>query len=181
MKALIIPGYGDRWDYIARATRHWPEKYDIEPEIFVFGWNGEADTYRKKWQQFDKKLQQLDDTAIIGISAGASVAVHALQKYPAKIRKVITVCGPVHADRMNPQTLHNKFLVLESALEDFSLNQLSADRVMTMRPYYDQLVPVDAMRIDGAHDRRVLMILHNLSILTALFGYDRTMAEFIKQ
>lgn len=180
MNVLIIPGYGDRWDYIARATKHWPQKYDIQPEIYVFGWNGQADTYDQKWQQFDKKLQQLGDAAIIGISAGASVAVHALQKYPAKIRKVITVCGPVHADRMNPQTLHNKFPVLECALEDFSLNQLPADRVMTMRPYYDQLVPINAMMIEGAHDKRVTMMLHNLSILAALFGYSRTMAEFIK-
>ncbi|HSX23758.1 MAG TPA: alpha/beta hydrolase [Candidatus Saccharimonadales bacterium] len=181
MNVLIIPGYGDRQDYIDRTTRNWDKRYGIKPQVYVFGWNGEANSYEEKWQRFDEKLQQLHKTAIIGISAGASVAVRALQEHPDEITKVITVCGPVHADKMNPRTLHNRFPVLERSLEHLSLKGLEAKRVMTVRPMYDQLVPIDAMVIDGAQDVRLRMVRHIPSVLLGIFGYGKTMSNFIKE
>ncbi len=147
MKTIIIPGYGDHRGYIDRATRNWGQNYGLQTDVHVFGWYGEADNYEENWRRFDEKLQQLGDVAIIGISAGASVGLRALQTYPDNIKKVITVCGLVDTKLMDPMKLHSKYPVLERSLESFSSEGLPPGRIMTMRPLYDEVVPIKAMTI----------------------------------
>lgn len=180
MKTLIIPGYGDHRGYIDRAVRNWDKKYGMQPEVHVFGWQGDADTYEAKWQDFDDTLQQLGEVAIIGISAGASVGLRALQMYPNKITKVITVCGLVNSLEIDAVLLHSKYPVLERSLESFSQQGMAAKRVMTMRPVYDEIIPTKAMLIESAVDVRMPMLGHMPSILCAMYGYGKTMASFIQ-
>lgn len=179
MNTLIIPGYGDERGYIDRAVRNWSQKYGIQPDVRVFGWFGAADDYEPNWERFDECLKQLGEVAIIGISAGASVGVRALQAYPDKIKKLITVCSLVDTSRMDLNKLHNRYPVLERSLQHISLKGLPAERIMTLRPLYDEVIPICDMKIEGAKDVRLPMIGHSPSLGLAMYGYARTMANFI--
>lgn len=180
MKTIIIPGYGDRFDYIERATKNWARNYDLEPEVYVFGWSGDPETYDANWREFDEVLQHIGVAAIIGISAGASVAARALQIYPEKIKKVVTICGPLHPEKMNPSTLHNKYPILERSLENISLENIDPDRVMTLRPLHDDVVSTEAMFLEGAHDKRIKTFGHAFTIGWTMFTKGETMANFIQ-
>ncbi len=179
MRVVIVPGYGDRSDYLERAAQNWGERFGLEPEIVVFGWNGVGKSYDEKWNRFSQTIQEMGEVAIIGISAGASAAVRALQTHPDLVKKVITICGPVHKSLMNPKTLHNEYPVLEQSLERLTLKNLPSERVMTLRPLYDNVVDIEAMRIDGAHDKRMLVTHHTFSIVWAMYINANRMAKFI--
>lgn len=179
MNVVIVPGYGDRADYLETASKGWQERFGLEPHVVVFGWSGEADSFDLKWEQFSRTIQDVGETAIIGISAGASVAIRAMQTYPDTVKKVVTICGPVHPERMNRDTLRNDYPVLERSLDRLSLSDLPAERVMTLRPLYDDVVNTKAMYIDGAVDKRMCMIGHPTSILWAMYVNASRMSRFI--
>lgn len=179
MKVVIVPGYGDRADYLETATKNWQVRFGLEAEVVVFGWSGEAVSFDQKWQQFSKKIESNGPIAIIGISAGASVAIRTLLAYPAKVKKVVTICGPIYPKLMNPATLHQHYPVLERSLERLSLSGLPAERVLTLRPLYDNVVNTKAMLIDGARNKRMLIIGHPTSIIWAMYANAGRMARFI--
>lgn len=179
MNVIVVPGYGDRSDYLETATKKWQKRYGLNPEIVVFGWSGEASSFDQKWEQFSRTVQGKEETAIIGISAGASVAIRAMQSYPEIVKKVVTICGPVHPERMNRTTLHKNYPVLERSLDQLSLDGLASERVMTLRPLYDNVVNTHAMRIDGAQDHRMKVVGHPTGILWAMYINASRMSRFI--
>lgn len=179
MNVVIVPGYGDRSDYLKTASKTWSQRFGLEPDIFVFGWNGEAESFDEKWTQFSEYIEQLEDIAIIGISAGASVALRALQTYPNRVKKVVTICGPAHPEVMDLVKLRRDYPVLERSLDQLSLDGLPADRVLTLRPIYDDAVTTKAMIIDGAKNVQMNIAFHSVGIVWAMYVHARRIATFI--
>lgn len=179
MNTIIIPGYGDTDRYIKHATKNWHARHGLDIQIHRFGWYGEADSYDEKWAAFEQRLLRVGETAIVGISAGASVALRALSEHPELVKKVITVCGPVDANKMNPDTLHNKYPLLERSLEHVQLSEVPGERVMTLRPLYDEVVNTQAMRLDNAVDKRIAVPFHATAIGWTVFTHGKQMADFI--
>lgn len=176
MNTIIVPGYGDTTWYINLATKVTPGWRKLKPRVHVFGWNGMADTYDAKWEAFDDQLNRMGETAIIGISAGASVALRALAEHPDKVKKVITICGPASDENLNL----TKYPLLEVSLGNLALSTISADRVMTMRPIFDDVVDIEAMAIEGAQDFSLPTNGHARSIAQAMFTQGNVMAEWIQ-
>lgn len=178
MKTIIIPGYGDRTDYLKPTLARWEKKFNCRPEVVIFGWDGEAGDYERRWSQFCEAIKPMGKIAIIGISAGASVGLRALQEFPNRVSKLITVCGPINSAHMSRQKLQSTYPLLERALDALDLPNAPADQVMTLRPLFDEVVSVDAMQLPGATDKRIAMIGHAPSIAWGMFHYARDMHDF---
>lgn len=179
MNVIIVPGYGDRTAYIEHATRNWIQKYDLKPVIYVIGWNNDVSNLEGKWKQLASLITNMDETAIIGISAGASVALRALQTYPDTVKKVITICGPVHKHMIHAKILHNRYPMLEESLDRFDLTNIDTTKVMTIRPIFDDAVTTKAMKIEGALDKRLTVAFHAIAILWAMYTQGSTISKFI--
>ena len=181
MNIIIVPGYGDRFDYIETATKNWQKKYANIARVAVFGWNGTGDSYAGKWEQFAEILQGTGKTAIIGISAGASVALRALHEHPDIVSKVVTICGPANPAFMDMQYLQRNYPVLVPSLESIRDVEQPGGKIMTLRPFHDGTIHLDAMRIPGATDKRIPMVGHTPSIVTAIFTSGGTINRFINE
>lgn len=180
MNAIIVPGYGDRHDYIEYATKNWQQRYGVDPEVYVFGWSDELGSYEEKWQNFEEKLHNNAPTAIIGISAGFSVALRGLVQYPELVTAAVSICGPHDAKDLSRETLHNKYPLLEQAFDSFSSDDLPLDKIMTLRPLFDEVVSVNAVNINGASNERMATVFHAPSIVWGVAGRGKTITEFIK-
>ncbi len=179
MNVLIVPGYGDRYDYIEKATEHWSEKYGIEPEIYVFGTKPE-DEYAPNWLAFEAKLQQMGNTAIIGASFGVTIALRALQDHPDIVSCAVGISGPHDLKDMDQKTVDKKYQLLNESLPAFSVDKLPLDKVMTLRPIYDGVIEPKKVFIKDATNKRMLTIGHPLGIFWAFKFNGRAITDFIK-
>lgn len=181
MRVVIVPGYGDRADYLKKLSDRWLKRFGSELVIVPFGWSGEVASFDAKDLNFMDRIKSMGEVGIIGISAGASAALRAQQLLGDQVRKVVTVCGPVHASLMNKDTLHDKYSLLEQSLAKLQPKKIPAEDVLTLRPLYDELVPVQAMKLEGATDIRMKMIGHGPSILWAMYRHAQDMNNFLSE
>ncbi len=179
MKVIIIPGYGDRRDYIDSAARHWSKRYKLEPDIFVFNWSDDPSTYPAKWSKLENIIQSSEKLALVGISAGASVALRALQDFPGKVSSVVSICGPARLEDLNPITVKTKYPLLGRSLSEVSIKRLPAQKILTLRPLFDKTVSPASVVIDGATNIRMFTAGHGYSIVWALFARNRSITKFI--
>ncbi len=123
----------------------------------------------------------MGEVAVIGISAGASIALRSIQTYPHQVTHVVSLCGPVHPEHLNRQRLHGRYPLLERSLEQLSLENLSAERVMTLRPVYDEIFNTKSMKINGATDLRINMVGHATSIAWGVYRKASRIHDFIRE
>lgn len=179
MKIAVVPGYGDRVDYLKYLTKDWPRRFGNDVEIVPFGWSGDAAGFDDKDQAFLETIGSMGEVALIGISAGASAALRAKLKYPDVVMKIVTVCGPVDPELMDRNKLHEQYPLLELSLQKLSLEAIPVEDVMTLRPVYDGVVSTAAMYIEGAGDVRMRMVGHAASIAWGMYHHAKDINEFI--
>lgn len=181
MNVVIVPGYGDRTDYIERITAHWPEKYGLEPHIHPFGTTGSEETYDSHWHDFENVLEELGQTAIIGVSFGVGIAARAIQDYPDIVNRIVGISGPHRLQDLNPKTVDNKYPILKKSLTTFDTNTLPVEKIMTFRPLFDNVIAPRKVIIPGAMNYRVPAIGHGPGIFAALAFRTRTIAKFVHE
>lgn len=187
---VIIPGLGDNDDYVRFLTRSWERKYDIKTHVIAFGWKGKANEFEdhlnKLRRYIDNLLKQNGDVSILGISAGASAAINLFSARKHKINKVISVCG-----RLRDQNVKQRFYYPKMQLDIFKkslnlceinqekLTKEDKERILTIRPFYDDVVPVRTMTIDGAVNRKIFAAQHGISIYLAMTLYSKTIVKLL--
>ena len=181
MNIVIVPGYGDRVDYLHRTIRNWPDRFGNKAVVLPFGWSGEAAEYDKKNKKFLETIEKMGEVSIIGISAGASAALRAQHVFPERVGRIVTLCGPVRQDLMNKEMLRSKYPLLKRSLDDLALETVPGQDVLTLRPLYDGVVPVEAMIIPGAVDMRMKMIGHPTSIAWGMYHHAADMNRFLSR
>lgn len=181
MKTYVMPGYGDRSDYLKLSTWNWKLKYGIEREVVVFGWNGRVETAPNKLEAFEQKLlAEPEPVNFVAISASGSPALYAKQKYPEKVGRITLICSPVHQKKMNQDTLHNDYPILEYVLGKITLDGLPKDDI---RIYYspdDTVAPQEAVLIEGVDSRPIGHANHALTIGHVMFTRSGEIAHFLK-
>lgn len=92
---VIIPGLGDRTRWYALFAAVWWLR-GFRPRIFTFGWEVRTEIFEQKFDFLMKYIDRLpgDEVYIIGVSAGGTAAVQALNARPGKVHKVVTVSSP---------------------------------------------------------------------------------------
>ena len=179
--AVIIPGLGDHVGYIRRATSDWSEKYEIEPHIFSFGWGEPVEQYNEKYQKFLGLINELSETskvAIIGISAGAGLALNASADLPDRVSSVVNICGRVKNEKRGMWSFKG-FPLHWKCIEELQKKNIDSRKVLTFRPLFDETVPVSDVLLEGADNKRVFVGFHIASIFWVLFTKGKTISNFI--
>ena len=135
----------------------------------------------------DDFIKENNNVSILGISAGGSAVINLFFKRKDKIKHTVVVCGRLRDSNVRKMWyLRAEDLgVFEESIKlcEKNINQLSEEdkkRILTIRPFYDDIVPVKTMTIDGAVNKRINSIQHMVSIFLAMTLYSKLIAKFIK-
>lgn len=179
-QVLIIAGLGDGTEAIEKLTKSWPEKYDVQPTVYAYGWGDPVDTYEEKQTKIlntAEHLAGLGALYAIGISAGGHKAVELYDERPDLFKGAINICGPMRIKNYTRRLKENP--LFQHSLELFMKRNLSSKNIMTMRPLYDSVVSVSTVPVEGAHNIRMNTIGHVPSIFWALKCRGQTIESFI--
>lgn len=141
---VIVPGLGDRGRLYQLFRPLWTLLgYDVH--IVVFGWGHTDAPFGDARERFLAYIDALPEgVRIIGVSAGGSMAVHALLARPDVVSRAVTVCAPYTLPR------------------DWSLNQLLVQSVRDLEPRFagtDSVIKSRLLSVYGAYDPKVPDIL----------------------
>lgn len=182
---IFIPGAGDHTFWL---TKILPLYKGVTTEIHVFGWQTDTPSLIEKQQalldKIDARFAEGKQISLVGTSAGARAAINALAVRRDKIHKVVSVCGRIrtgpYLNRLTPfEQKHISVRALKECEQNLStLTDQDRVKILTIRPLYDDVVPVDTVPIPGATNIVIPSILHSLSIAVALAWYRRRIGEF---
>ena len=189
---LIIPGLGDdRWA-LKFQTRKWEVKYNIVPHVWVFGWQATNSTFEKQLRITQEEVNSLvakyGKISLLGTSAGGSAVINLYSNNKDKIEKVICVCARLKNANVTqrpylPKKKLDLFIESIKTCEKNIARLTSNDKkkIMTIRPIYDDVVPVRTMSIDRATNYKIFGLQHILNIYLAVTWRSKIIADFIKR
>lgn len=164
---------------------HW---LGIDGEIYRLNWM-EKTPFEARLKELAARIEELSKegraVSLVGVSAGADAAINAYVQKRDLIHKLVLVCGRLGMfDKINPWYFET-YPLFQGAIEKvpISLSSLKIEdkqKILTMQPFYDGLVPVASTRIEGVRSKRILSVGHFLSIIIALTVYSRAIARFVK-
>jgi hypothetical protein len=191
-KVVIVLGLSDKigitlWLIIHLFWRkvHW--------EIYRFGWRGLASQWAARNNALQEHVNSLIKlgfpVSLIGLSAGASAAVNAFIGCE-QVSNVVVVCGRLFKCEGVYPTLswasRNYPIFGESVIGCGAVvNRLVLNntgmlaRVLTIRPWWDEKVPVSTVLIQGATNMVMPTIGHGFSIRWAMLFYRKAILRFI--
>lgn len=165
---LFIPGLGDdkiRGENIAiELLKLWR----LDGEYFPVYWHKTED-FKLRLAELSKKVVELNSegrrVVLVGYSAGASAAINALSANKEKVSRVILICGKIqNLDKINDQyfKLNPRFGrsidLLKKSLPDLDAKQRA--KILSIRPIFDEVVPVKDTIIEGAKNKKIFMVGH---------------------
>ena len=173
-KILFIPGLGDAKS-TERLVNRWKNK---NRDIYTFDTKWESEeAYRTKIHRlikFYESTAQNEKYIVISISAGCSLAVSLLAKFP-EIESAHLVSGKI----IGSESIGSKYRKRAPALYDSVVNSEQTiyntknveDRVVVYRPFYDNVVDINDMLVDNSKKIRIPAIGHSMGIAIALLFY----------
>lgn len=190
-KVIIGPGMDGRVDGIRWLTRHWPEKYGLEPVMLPLVWK-DGEPFAPKLKQITDLIDQLadsgDQVSLIGCSASGSAMLNAFIERREKVNKAVNVGGFLRPGNRqgyrsfvtrSAQSLAFQVSVLRFTELEPTLTPADRVKILTVRPVWDELVPPETVVVSGAINRTVPMIEHVLGLGLALLKYDPVI-KFLK-
>lgn len=177
MKVFIIAGVGDHTNYIHRRVKDWTERFGLEPVILRFGWQGNYQTNYRLLKQTVLEISKGEICAVIGISAGASAALR-LKAELHNIGSAITICGRASRGGFAITGFSKYPAYWESVdtLKDLSLGK----NILVIRPFFDEMVAIDHMKVKSARLLQVPYFLHIPSVMLVLSRQASAIADFIR-
>lgn len=124
--------------------------------------------------------------SLVGVSAGASAAIHAYARRPQIVHRVVCLCGKLrHAETVHPRVYHTNpafqqsMEALPASLD--ALGKIGRERILSVRPMADNSVPPADTDVPDAHTARVPTRGHVLSIAYCITIYSRRIVRYIRQ
>ena len=186
---IVVPGLGDRNKLVSLAVKHW-KKYGITPYVHVAPWKKKEVLSAKleRLVSLVDKLSKKGKVSLVGISAGGSMVLNAYAKRKQRIRAVINVCGRLKsgdkvfpsldlASKGNPAFRESVLFCDESR---HVLKKSDRKKVLTLRAWYDEIVPGSTTILKGALNKRMPIVEHNAAIMFALSMYRKQIINFLQ-
>lgn len=95
---IYIPGFGDHFNPLRKfALRRW-EKDGVRVTLVPMHWSDKQEAYEQKYDRIIDAIQNVNDSDIrlVGVSAGAAMALYAFSRDEKRFTQVITICGYSH-------------------------------------------------------------------------------------
>lgn len=186
---IYLPGVGDHrnGDVQKMAIQRW-RKFSLDPYFWMMGWSN-SESYKNKFNKILKFIDELTEqhhkVSLVGVSAGASMAMNIYHARSSKVNAAIFICGKIN----NPQTLGTNYKSRNPALlQSVSISakyakQLSIKdkaKMLTINPIFDGVVDRDDAVITGVRNKIIFSVWHPLSIYLAITLYKRISIKFLK-
>jgi pimeloyl-ACP methyl ester carboxylesterase len=158
---LFIPGLGDGKIRGENLAIQLLAPWRLDGEYFPIYWHKKED-FKTRIAELSKRIAELNSegrrVVLVGYSAGASAAINALSANKEKVQRVILICGKIqNLDKINDQyfKLNPRFELsielLKKSLPDLDTKQRA--KILSIRPIFDEVVPVKDTIIEGAKIR----------------------------
>jgi pimeloyl-ACP methyl ester carboxylesterase len=178
VKTVVVPGYGDETAFYEWATRNW-DKLGLDVEIHPFGTVDPPETYDQHWQQFKEFLEGLGRVAIVGVSFGGGPALRAQQELSDLVNCVVCISAPHNIADMDIEKVRRDYPMLKPSLEHVDINAFEVEKILTVSPLQDGVVPRNAARIEGATNLTVPVFGHPFGIGAAFVLKRKEIARFV--
>lgn len=188
---IYIPGIGDRrrgLNSLQQAFLTTWLAYGLSGQLFIVDWISDHPFD----ERFDDLLALIDmlygqgkRVSIVGASAGASTALLAFLARSNKLVGAVTICGQIGgtAALHGPAAVRNPRFRRSLALMQRSIAQLPLEarqRVLTLRPRADRIVPPQEAMLAGATNHEMPVSGHMAGIGFGLLFEARRIARLLK-
>lgn len=190
MDIIYVTGLGDddpKWQFRV-VMRTW-QLYGIRPHFFRVGWTEE--TLTQKLRHLTRLIDDLytesrQPVGVVGVSAGASLALQVFISRPESVAGVVTICGKIlHPENVGQgvKRQNRAFAESMSRMPDTlqALTPRLKDRLLCIYPLTDRIVATQEQHVAGAHSRRVFSFGHIFSIAVQIVFGARKNIRFLKQ
>ncbi len=205
-RVIIIPGLGDN-EWVRQATAGWEQRYGLTPYIHLAPWTKPRTEHiqNTSWanpvsEPFDLKFDRLlywverfkkdsERISLVGLSAGGSMAVNALARLEG-VHRAVCVCARLRQGNLRQFRRTSKaskayaqsVQMMEKRVTGQRAKLLSDEqlsRILTLRAFYDEIVPNDTAILPGAKNERMWFFLHTPTQWRAL-NFPGRIVEFLK-
>jgi len=188
-RIIFIPGFGGKKSTFDRIFRLW-QGGGVTTEIYRFGWKNASAFFQKQRRLLDRIDELVGmgfEVSLVGISAGASVALNAFRERQ-DVLSVVNICGPLRMGSTGNEAVFERAALISPVFRD-AIVQFDATigcifaesraQVLSMSPFFDNKVPVDTIYFHGAKNVKIMSVFHGLSIAVALVFYRHKIIRFL--
>ena len=189
LHVIYIPGIGDHKLGRQRMAVDMWKHYGVEPEICAMIWN-DGQSWESKFKLLLNRIDELvaegNLVGLVGVSAGATAAINAFAARKDILVGVVCVAGKIN----RPETVgglykaqNPAFITSAYACQD-ALKTLGTDdlgRIQSRYGLFDNIVLTRDSHINGAHNKRVFMILHIPIIAMQIYLGAPSILKFLKR
>ncbi len=187
---IIIPGLNDgrpffKWFY--RRIESWWSRNGATAVILIADWHNN-EPYQEKLKRIHQEIQRLREqgreVALVGVSAGATLATIAFARDDKKVIGLVTVCGflrPAPGDEKKTELIHKSWykaaLASEKAIA--GLTKAQKQQIICLTPVRDKVIRPELAFIPGAKRLKLWSNGHLQSIFVGLVGYRNAIVHFV--
>jgi len=180
-KIIVVSGLGDNGRGLAVGSAWW-KKEGLRPIIFLPNWEnneGIEPKLTRLLKLIDKESKK-ETIFLIGISAGASLAMNAFLQRLEKVEKMVSLCGrlklgwsrdkiakKLQKDTFKHLAFEESVKLLESNIEN--LGKKDRKRILTVSAKFgDEIIPIGTSQMEGAKNILIPTMEHILSIFSGM-------------
>ena len=187
---IIIPGLGNGVIRHKWATNSW-KKFGIITHVFDTKWKTEEKGFSEKLKRALILVDSLSDKnsriSVVGNSAGSSFALNLYGERKKQISRVIINCGRVRSgdwpwftfDQATKSSPSFKESVLRAQKIEKTFTSEDSQKILSLRPLFDEIVPPFTIPIQGARNEIIPSIGHVISIALNMTLFKRRIINFI--
>lgn len=164
----------------------------FDVEVFRYGWSDQT-KWTKKYSDFLEKVStELDlgsQLSLVGNSASGHVVIRALSEFP-QIHAVVNNCGMLRSPMPRGwrkilylrRPINSEFVASVEGFNTIAVQKkiaIIADRVLTIRPIIDELVPRSTVSLKGASNVILPSVEHVLTIGLATSRFSQLIIDHI--
>lgn len=184
---IYVPGLGDNNGHGQETLPDRWRKLDVAGHYLPLIWN-DKQPFQPKLQRLLDKIDELSadgPVSLVGTSAGASAVLIACALRPQKVSGVVCLCGKInHPETVRPEryaenpAFREALAQLQKVLPD--IHAKYANRILSIHPLYDGVVPIADTYIPGARNKLVPLVGHVFSIAMVLLFGSAMLMRFLK-
>lgn len=188
---IYVPGLDDSRKGYELLVNRW-SIYGIVPNVHRVGWYDEEKSFEPKLKELVSEIDSLikkgNTVSLVGGSAGGSAVLNAFIEQP-KINAVVDLCGRLRAGKNVTPSLdwaaRNSPAFKESVLlfekREPGMKKEQRQRVLTLSPIWDEIVPKTTVPLQGATNKTLPSIEHILSGFLGLTVFSPIVIGFVKE
>ncbi len=175
--------------FLQKITIYAWQIFGVKTVLFRMGW-ADQESFSVKVERLLKVTDTLTSkghaVSLVGISAGASAALAAFVRRKPAISGIVFICGKLaHPETVNPR-YYKENPAFRGAMDELpaNLKQLTSvdtQKLLSIRPIYDQTVAVKDTLVSGARHTIIPALYHAPSIAAAITIFSPIAIFFLKK